>query len=64
MHADQAQSAGTGWVVGQGRWLEALAVVLDLRWIYFICAVAVLSGLLATMGQRPTGPDGPTPMKP
>ena len=29
----------------------ALAVVLDLRWIYFLCAAAVVSGLLATVGQ-------------
>lgn len=42
----------------------ALAVVLDLRWIYFLCAVAVLSGLLATVGQKRTGPEGPTPTKP
>ena len=29
----------------------ALAVVLDLRWIYLVCAVALVSGLLATLGQ-------------
>jgi MFS family permease len=29
----------------------ALAVVLDLRWVYLVCAVALVSGLLATLGQ-------------
>jgi MFS family permease len=29
----------------------ALAVVLDLRWVYLACAVALASGLLATLGQ-------------
>jgi MFS family permease len=29
----------------------ALAVTLDLRWVYFICALALASGLVATMGQ-------------
>ncbi|NIV32341.1 MAG: MFS transporter, partial [Anaerolineae bacterium] len=28
----------------------ALAVVLDLRWVYLVCAVALVSGLLATLG--------------
>ena len=30
----------------------ALVVVLDLRWVYLVCAVALASGLLATLGQR------------
>jgi len=30
----------------------ALAVVLDLRWVYLVCAVALVSGLLVTLGNR------------
>jgi MFS family permease len=30
----------------------ALAVTLDLRWVYLACAVALGSGLLATLGQK------------
>ena len=30
----------------------ALAVTLDLRWVYLACAVALVSGLLVTLGQR------------
>jgi len=30
----------------------ALAPVLDLRWIYLLCAVALASGLIATVGQE------------
>lgn len=29
----------------------ALAVILDLRWVYLLCAVALTTGLLATVGQ-------------
>ena len=34
----------------------ALVAVLDLRWIYFLCAAAVVSGLLATVGQGGVNP--------
>jgi MFS family permease len=30
----------------------SLAVALDLRWVYLACAVALGSGLLATLGQK------------
>jgi MFS family permease len=30
----------------------ALAPVLDLRWVYLFCAVALASGLIATISQR------------
>ena len=36
----------------------ALAVVLDLRWVYLVCAVALISGLLATLGQGVHGGKG------
>jgi MFS family permease len=35
----------------------ALAPVLDLRWIYLFCAVALASGLIATIGQGQRDPE-------
>jgi MFS family permease len=35
----------------------ALAPVLDLRWVYLFCAVALASGLIATIGQKQRDPE-------